>query len=118
VAFNLFDGGAPFDEEKLANRFRYILSPEDRERLPAYAALCDALAESHTALSLLGAVHDRQQNPTLILAILHYLALTGHPVLGPLYRELHEGRLVVPETFARTVVEVLQTDPELIPNEL
>lgn len=118
MAFNLFDGGAPFDEEKLANRFRYILSPEDRERLPAYAALCDALAESHTALSLLGAVHDRQQNPTLILAILHYLALTGHPVLGPLYRELHEGRLVVPETFARSVVEVLETDPELIRSEL
>ena len=118
MAFDLFDGGAPFDEEELANRYRHILSPEDRSRLPAYAALCDALAESHTALALLRAVHDRQQNPTLILAILHYLALTGHPVLGPLYRELHEGRSVAPEAFARGVIEILEAEPELLRSEL
>ncbi len=118
MAFDLFDGGAPFDAEELANRYRHILAPEDRERLPAYAALCDALSESRAALELLGAVHERQQNPTLILAILHFLALTGHPVLGPIYKELHEGRPVVPAAFASSVVAVLETDPELVRREL
>ena len=118
MAFNLFDGGTPFTEEELANRYRHILSPEDRERHPAYAALCDNLAESHTALELLGAVHDRQQNPTLILAILHYLALTGHPVLDPLYRALQAGRPIAPKAFARSVVAVLEAEPELLRREL
>ncbi|CAB4870928.1 unannotated protein [freshwater metagenome] len=118
MALNLFDRGAPFDEEELANRYRHILSPEDRDRLPAYAALCDALAESRTALELLGAVQARQQNPTLILAILHYLALTGHLVLGPLYGELHEGHPVTPEAFARSVIEVLEAEPALLRRQL
>jgi len=118
VAFNLFDGGASFDEVEIANRYRHILSPEDRDRLPGYAALCDALAESRIALELLGTVHARQQNPTLILAILHFLALTGHPVLGPVYRVLHEGRPIDPGAFARNVVEVLEAEPELLRREL
>ena len=118
MAFDLFDGGAPFDEEELSNRYRHILSPEDRSRLPGYAALCDALAESRTALELLGSVHARQQNPTLILAVLHFLALTGHPILGPAYRALHEGRLIDSDDFARNVVAVLEAEPELLRREL
>jgi hypothetical protein len=118
LGINLFDGGAPFDEEVMANRYRHILSPEDRGRLPGYAALCDALAESHAARELLATVHGRQQNATLILAILHFLALTGHPVLGLLYRELHDDRLVDPEAFARNVVGVLEAEPELLRREL
>ena len=118
MAVDLFDGGAPFHAEELANRYRHILSPEDRERLPAYAALCDTLAESRTAIELLGAVHNRQQNATLILAILHYLALTGHRILGPLYQDLHEGRPVAPNNFAISVVEVLESEPELLRREL
>ena len=118
MAKELFGGGALFNEGELANRYRHILAPEYRERLPAYAALCDALAESHTALELLGSVNPRQQNPTLVLAILHYLALRGHHVLAPLYRELHEGHPVDANAFAATVVAVLESEPESIQREL
>lgn len=114
----LFGGGALFNEGELADRYRHILAPEDRERLPAYAALCDALATSPTALQLLGSVNPRQQNPTLILAILHYLALRGHETLAPLYRKLHEGRPVVAADFASTVVSVVEAEPETIRREL
>ena len=113
-----FGGGYLFNSDEIANRYRHILAPEDRERLPAYAALCDALAESPAAIEMLGSVNPRQQNPTLVLAILHYLALRGHDVLAPLYNELHLGHAVDPKAFASAVVAVLEANPELVRAQL
>ena len=107
-----------FDRHDIANRYRHVLSPEDRARLPLYAALVDRLSESATAIELLGAAPVRQQNPTLILAILHYLALCGHPVLGPLYDAVRRDQPVAVADFVDPVMAVLESEPHLIRTHL
>jgi len=107
-----------FDRHDIANRYRHVLSPEDRARLPLYAALVDGLSESEVALELLGSAPLRQQNPTLILAILHYLALNDHPILGPLYNAVRHEQPVDAHEFAATVIDVLESDTALVRAEL
>ena len=107
-----------FDRHDIANRYRHVLSPEDRARLPLYAALVDRLSESETAIELLGSAPVRQQNPTLILAILHYLALGGHLTLGPLYDDIRSERPVASDAFVTTVLNVVEQTPELIREHL
>ena len=106
------------DRHTMADRYRHILSPEDRARLPLYSALCDALAESDVALDILRTAAERHQNPTLILAILHYVALRGHPTLAPLYDDVRQGREVEVEHFVSTVLAALHAEPELVRREL
>ena len=102
----------------LAQRYRHILAPEDRARLPLYAALVDELATSDAALALLDEAVTRHQNPTLILAIAHYLALEGHTTLAPLYEAVRRGEPVTPSHFARTVRDVVDHDTDLFRREL
>lgn len=102
----------------LASAYRHILAPEDKERLPAYAALTLALAESNSALELLAAAEEHQQNPTLILAILHLAALRGDETLSPLYSALDEGKFVEPDRFAATVVHYLEGHVDELKTEL
>jgi hypothetical protein len=66
----------------------------------------------------LASAPPRQQNPTLILAIIHYLALSGHEVLGPLYQSVREGRITDWATAAATVSEVVSRDAILIEQQL
>ncbi|MBU6234148.1 MAG: DUF2332 family protein, partial [Acidobacteria bacterium] len=106
------------DRADLAHRYRHILAPEDRARLPLYAALVDELATRDVALELLDDALERHQNPTLILAIAHFLALEGHPTLGPLYEAVRQGVAVAPATFASSVCDVLENDPEAFRREL
>ena len=94
-------------------RYLYAISPEDHARVPAYAALAIALSESAVAIDLLCAVRPEQQNAMLIFAGLHDVALSGHPVLSPLYEDLRAGRGAAPQEFAQRVIEVLEADPHL-----
>ena len=95
--------------------YRHALSPEDRERLPRYRHLLDALALSPVATQLLDAAPPEQRNPMLILAALHYNALNGEATLAPLYEAIGE---VDPEDFAQGVVGALERDPTLVSGHL
>ncbi len=98
-----------------ATYYRLSLAPEDRERLPRYAALVDALGDSRVACELLGEVRAEQRNPMLVLAALHYHALLGDDVLAPLYANVSKRE---PEDFAREVVRALEARPELVRDQL
>ena len=106
------------EREFLAAAIRHILSPEDQLRHPAYAALTAALSENQMALDLLSSVDERQQNPTLLLAILHLAALRGDETLTPLYESLNRGEIIDTEAFARTVVHYLEHHVEVVRAEL
>jgi hypothetical protein len=87
------------------------MSPEDRERLPRYRHLLDALALSRMANELLDAAPPEQRNPMLVLAALHYNALIGDSTLTPLYEAIGE---IEPEIFAQGVVGALERSPALV----
>ena len=95
--------------------YRLALAPEDRERLPRYAALVDALSTSSVACALLGEARAEQRNPMLVLAALHYNALVGDRVLAPLYAHVNQ---IDPGDFARGVVAALEERPELVRAQL
>lgn len=95
--------------------YQRSLAPEDRERLPAYAALVDALGASEIGRALLREVRPEQRNPMLILAALHFQALRGDPVLAPLYAKIAD---LEPRDFARDVVARLEECPALVRDEL
>ena len=101
-----------------ALRYRHGLAPEDALRQPYYQALSVALSESDVAVDLLCRVPREQRNSMLILAILHYASLRGHPVLTPLYESLNVGTRPTPEEFASQVVDVLHDDPDLVASQL
>ncbi len=98
--------------------FRRALAPEDAQSHPYYAALGDALSENPVARSLLLDVPIEDRNPILIFAILHYLALRGHPVLAPLYRSLGAAPSVTPNEFATRVVAVVETESDAVRAQL
>jgi hypothetical protein len=106
VSDSNFDAGA---------YYRLALAPEDRERLPRYAALVDALSDSPVARTLLGEARAEQRNPMLVLAALHYHALLGDAELAPLYAHVNE---LEPREFARAVVATLEERPELVRAQL
>jgi hypothetical protein len=95
--------------------YRLSLAPEDRERLPYYAHLVDALADSPLACDLLREARPEQRNPMLVLAALHYAALTEDRELSPLYAHLEAHS---PEEFASKVTAVLERRPELVRDQL
>jgi len=99
-------------------RYANALTPDDAARHPAYAALGTALSRSDVALSLLDSVSEEQQNPMLIFAALHYVALKGHRVLSPLYASLAVPGSVDPESFAATVIALVESDPTLVSDQL
>jgi hypothetical protein len=80
-----------------ADFYRLAMSPEDRERLPRYRHLLDALALSRVTNQLLDAAPPEQRSPMLVLAALRFNALVGEPTLTPLYEAISE---VEPEVFA------------------
>jgi hypothetical protein len=106
------------DREATAARYRHSLAPEDARRVPRYAALLGALADSDPALELLFAVPVEQRNPMVILAILHYLALSGDATLAPLYRDLGTPHAPAPDEFAAAVVGYLEAHPQRLRAQL
>lgn len=104
--------GRPFDAAKY---YRRSLSPDDRARLPYYDRLIDELANSKVARDLLEEARPEQRNPMLVLAALHYGALRGDEVLGPIYDGI--GALA-PEEFAAGIVARLEEHPELVRDQL
>jgi hypothetical protein len=98
-----------------ATYYRLSLSPEDRQRLPYYSALVDALAQSAVACALLGEARPEQRNPMLVLAALHYHALTRDRDLAPLYDAMVTR---TPEDFASSVRAALEARPELVRDQL
>ena len=106
------------DLDDARRRYEHALAPEDRERHPFYAELCDCLGEDHLGLTLLSEVRATQRNPMLILAALQLLALRRHVVLGPLYDRVRRGELVDVTTDVETVLNVLHDDPALVRGEL
>ncbi|HVA52695.1 MAG TPA: DUF2332 domain-containing protein [Acidimicrobiales bacterium] len=106
------------DLDDARKRYGWALTPEDQERLPFYAGVIRALSDDDVALHLLAEVRTEQRNPMLILAALHYLALEGHPVLGPLYDAVRHGRTDSVDEMVTTVIFVLNTDPDLVRAQL
>jgi len=104
------------DDAKM--RYHFAMAPEDYERLPFYSALLLRLEEDALALELLASVRVEQRNPMLILAILQFLALRGHVVLGPIYHDARRGELAEPDDAARRVLDVMHETPELVRSEL
>ncbi|MDE3221888.1 MAG: DUF2332 domain-containing protein [Acidobacteriota bacterium] len=106
------------DLDDARRRYEHALAPEDVARLPFYAALLRRLSQDATALELLASVRVQQRNPMLILAILQWLALGGHPVLGPLYDDVRRGALASVDEAVEVVVVVLREDVTLVSREL
>lgn len=106
------------DLDDARRRYEKAIAPEDFERLPFYTALLHRLRDDRTALELLASVRVEQRNPMLVLAILHWLALRGHPVLGPLYDDVRRGVPVDADEAARVVLVVLREDTALVSREL
>lgn len=106
------------DLDDARRRYEHALAPEDRERHPFYAELCDRLGDDQLGLTLLAEVRATQRNPMLILAALQLLALRGHGVLGPLYERVRRGEPVEVKLDVETVLEVLHDAPELVRGEL
>jgi hypothetical protein len=103
---------SPFDA---SSAYRRSLSPEDRDRLPCYAALIDALGESDVACQLLGEAPPGQRNPMLVLAALHLAARAGDEVLAPLYASI---ATIEPSVFALSTLERLEVMPSLVRDQL
>lgn len=103
---------SPFDAP---SAYRRSMSREDRDRLPRYAALINALAESEVACQLLGEAPPEQRNPMLVLAALHYAARAGDEVLAPLYATI---ATIEPSIFATNVLERLEMMPSLVRDQL
>jgi hypothetical protein len=99
-------------------RYGWALTPEDQDRLPFYAGLVRAFQDDETALTLLAEVRAEQRNPMLILAALHFLALEGHPILGPLYDDVRHGRPRRVNEIVAEVVAVVQSDADLVRGQL
>lgn len=99
-------------------RYHFAFAPEDYDELPFYSALVATFENDDLALSLLAGVRVEQRNPMLILAALQFAALTGDPVLGPLYEEVRHGQLEDPKGAADRVVEVLHDTPDVVEKEL
>jgi hypothetical protein len=102
------------DLDDARKRYGWALTPEDQQRLPFYAGLVRALGDDDTALRLLAEVRVQQRNPMLILAALHYVALEGHPVLGPLYGDVRHGRDRSVDEMVTTVMSIIESDPDLV----
>lgn len=100
------------------NRYRHGIAPEDRERVPYYTALLEALSTSEVAIDLLLALPEEQRLPVLILAILHWHALGGHERLAPLYAPLPHGGDRAPAAFAAEVRAIVEADPDLVLSQL
>jgi hypothetical protein len=106
------------DLEDAKRRYHYSFTREDHDRLPFYSALMLALEEDATAQELLASVRVEQRNPMLILASLHLLALRGHAILAPIYRDARRGLLTEPQFAAQQVLKVVRSEPELVRKEL
>lgn len=106
------------DLEDARRRYGWALAPEDQARLPFYAGLVRAFGEDPVALELLASVRIEQRNPMLVLAALHYLALEGHPVLGPVYDDVRHGRERPVEEVVAIVTGVLHDDPGAVRAQL
>jgi len=104
-----------FTESDSAFLYKNALNPEDHARLPFYSALAYKLSDSEIACNSLSQVRGTQRNPMLIFAILHFHALTGHSILAELYEKLSSHE---PNDWASKVVDVLETEPQLIESEL
>ena len=98
--------------------YRHTLSDDDRVRLPFYSALLDELEQDPIALALLAAVDKEHRQAVLVLAALHLAALEGHEELAPIYAAVRSGTPGDPAAAARSVREVLDTDPQLVRREL
>ena len=98
-----------------ATAFRHALAPEDRQRIPRYAALLSEWESSTLAGDLLLAAPATQRNPMLMLAALHFEARRGHPQLAELFRDISD---IEPATWAKSVDLVLHADPHLITQHL
>ncbi len=106
------------DLDDARRRYEHALAPEDRERHPFYAELCDRLGDDELGLTLLGEVRATQRNPMLILAALHWHALRGHEILGPLYERVRRGEPADVKVDVATVLTVLHNNPALVRGEL
>lgn len=99
-----------------ARAYRHILSPEDRAANPGYARLCDELSTNVVALEIADEALSRRQNPTLILAILHYLSMRGTSALATAFDELRGSG--DPDSFASVVSNWLATHSDAVRAEL
>ncbi len=99
-------------------RYGWALTPEDQERLPFYAGLMRSFQGSDTALRLLAGVRVEQRNPMLVFAVLHLLALEGHPLLAPLYDDVRHGRVGDLDAMVAAVTDVVEGEPELVRAQL
>jgi len=106
------------DLEDARRRYHFAFTREDHVRLPFYSALMTALENDPVAQELLAGIRVEQRNPMRVLASLHLAALRGHPELTPIYRDARWGLITDPEEAARHVVDVLNTEPELVRVEL
>lgn len=110
--------GTDLDLEDARWRFEKAVAPEDFERIPFYAALLRLFQHDQVSLELLASVREEQRNPMLLLAVLQWLALGDHPVLGPLYEEVRSGRSVDAESYAARVLDVVHRDLDLVRAQL
>lgn len=104
--------------EDARRRYHFSFTREDHDRLPFYSALMIELENDHVAQELLAGIRVEQRNPMLVLASLHLVALRGHVVLSPIYRDARSGAITDPEDAARQVLKVVNDDPELVCSEL
>jgi len=77
-----------------------------------------ALENDLVAQVLLAGIRVEQRNPMLVLASLHLAALRGHPVLAPIYTAARGGSLSDPDAAARTVLGVVNAEPDLVKSQL
>jgi hypothetical protein len=105
------------DLDDAKKRYHFALAPEDYERVPFYAALLKEFEGDELALALLAEVRREQRLPILILAILHFAALQGHPVLEPIFAAARHDELADIPSAVAEVVRVLHDSPELVRSE-
>jgi hypothetical protein len=87
--------GATGKDSKLAQAYRRFAEVDAAKISPLYMRIALAVSESAEALRAIEALPARKRNPSLILAALHYLSLTGQAALGE----------VAVEAAIRTLVE-------------
>src|SRR5665213_1421480 len=106
------------DLEDARRRYHFSFTSEDHERLPFYSALMIALERDPVAQEMLASVRVEQRNPMLVLASIHLAALSGHPVLAPIYLDARHGLIGDPDRAAREVIGVVNAEQELVRSEL
>jgi hypothetical protein len=102
------------EREDVSRRYRFALSPEDQSAHPCYAALCRAFSSDSLLIDLLLSVPLAQRNAMLVLAALHFQALSGHRELAPLYAQLGTQLSLAPDDFARRVVDIVHREPTVV----